>query len=569
MKSEVSTVIKKMEAVNEDTFEFDDLISAWNKLCEKAGNDDNVSSSFEDIANSALTTMSNDAKKASLNNIEKQLGRMLDSFPHATYMVNVDGFVTAYNAAAFEKYDLNTGVKIDTLPFVLTKAESISSHVSKLLESEAVSTQSILKQIYNESGKHEGTIAVTPSGNNNKSALIFVIGVKWQTESLGLIQQQFELTNTEVAILQQFVDGNSLHDIAAIRSRSYATIRTQFQSLLTKTESSSQTELLRTVLSVSEFVSDINHISNTLNHPHRRRAELFIEGGRIIEVTFMGDFNGEALVCCTDALTYTFNADFEQALFDNNLYFISICFPGFGATDSVPTNENRLERIANDIESVLNQLNIDHCPIVSCNTASPIAAAMTNQIPHKISHVFMISSSYPFNYWLECGTQSPWADAVLSACTKHQAIKKFILRNGIKAWPAMGATRFMKLQISSDSIDAQYFFTPEMIKEYDKSLQSVTKHGPAAFYEDLCFTFSDWSEEINKSNAPFTVIHGIDNAVFPIEGVRALTEDYSEKIDLIEIEDAGFTLHGSHSAMLAELLKQKIKQQGRTVSTTS
>lgn len=545
MESETSSIVKMIQRSGESPLEHDELINAWNSLCRIAWINDKPLAGFSDIENAAISTLTDASKPKPSSVLGEKADRLLDAFPHATYMVGIDGRVSGLNTDAFIKYDLTVGDKIDKLPFDLAEFVTLSSIVLNIIRSSSGPTQATLHKVHGRENNNDATLAISPSPGAAQAVLIFVITKHWQESTKELLKRQFKLSNSESDVLSLFVEGYSGQEIASRRSRSLATIRTQMQSILVKTYSRNQTELLRTCLSVSDFVTDIGAITDVLEHPYRRNAQLFVSKGRIVEVTIMGDFTGSALLHIPNGVVYTFNAAYEQALYQNKLFVISICPPGYGETDTVWAGAQRIECLEHDVVATLNHLNVNSCPIIATVTSSPVVYELASLLPHRISHIFQVGACPPVQYASVHGTESTWADAILKAGRKYSGLQKYLLKGGLKAWTAIGSKQFMRLQLSGNKNDLKYLLKPENSKELEHALKTATKYGISSLHEDSFLAFGDWKEYIEASEAKVTIIHGVLDTVFPIESIRMLVNDYPDKMSLVEVDGAGFGLNYS------------------------
>jgi len=560
VKSNTSSVIKKMTDMDGDPLDFNDLVAAWNKLCEQSWAETSGDFQFADIESAAVAALSDQVNEKHTGSIGNEISRMLSTFDYPTFLVTTDGRIAAINLAASLEFELTIGDKIDQLPYKLQAAENLSVLVGKCLQAQDSATaDALLKRAYGENNEREATIAITASMGRVPTALVFVISTQWKPSSTKLLKSQFDLTDTEAEILINFVDGYSTQDIATHRDRSHATVRTQLQSVLTKTGARNQTELLRIALSVSNFVKDIGVITDAVNHPYRRQAEIFREGGRLIEVTLMGNLTGTPILTVAGPSVYTCNADIEQALHESGLYVISVCTPGCGKTDPVPVGAERMSYICQDISAILDQLKIDRCAILALTNNSPICYALTSRLPERFSHVVQMSACVPLKYSEDNTSQSPWLTGILRASNDHPAMKTILLKGAIKAWATIGARQFIRLQLSSNPVDAEYAFRAENLAENEHALKTATMGGISAVVEDISLSFGDWSDDIEASPVNITIMHGEHDHLFPIEGVRAFASHFSHKAKLLEIPNAGFTFIQKKPTEVIQHLKKVVE----------
>ncbi len=79
-------------------------------------------------------------------------------------------------------------------------------------------------------------------------ALVLSTELVWPEGFEATVQEAFGLTPAEVDIVRGITLGLPVKDIAEARGRSAETVRTQLRSILSKTETHSQSELVRVVL---------------------------------------------------------------------------------------------------------------------------------------------------------------------------------------------------------------------------------------------------------------------------------------------------------------------------------
>ena len=68
-----------------------------------------------------------------------------------------------------------------------------------------------------------------------------------------ILKRAFDLTTAEADVVQSLVECCSVKEIAEQRSRSVDTVRAQIKSILSKTETRSQVELVRLALSLMDM----------------------------------------------------------------------------------------------------------------------------------------------------------------------------------------------------------------------------------------------------------------------------------------------------------------------------
>lgn len=558
---EVNGVIRKIRSGDISPLDYDELVKSWNSLCEMAYEED-AEFQFTGIESAALAALSDQSDSTRTREIDNQISRMLNSFEYPTYLVTADGRIAAANTAASLEFDLAIGDCVDQLPYTLDEPEEISSLIKKCIDSaRKTDIDAILRRAHIASDEKDATIALTASIGRVPMVLVFIVTTKWMPALSTVLMRQFGLTHAEIEVLVSFINGYSTQAIAKQRGRSYATVRTQFQSILHKTDTCNQSDLLRMVLSFSSFSKSIGEIVDAVTHPHRRRAEILREGGRIVEVTLMGDLLGDPILTIANAANYTFNAEIEQAFAAAGLYLISVCTPGCGKTDPAPRNEARQEYLAGDVSAVLDQLGIGRCLIMAYNANSPVCYRLANRIKERIYAVAHVAGVIPIRFVETTATQSSWSNAILKAGVKHPSMQRMLLLGAMKAWQAIGAKQFNRLQMASNPIDSECMLSPDNVREYEHALKTATQAGIVAASDDMSQNFEDWTTEVEALPVPISMMHGVEDKLFVIEHIRQFAATFPDKIELTEIPNAGMPLMQSHTSKVVELLRSVVDKE--------
>jgi DNA-binding CsgD family transcriptional regulator/pimeloyl-ACP methyl ester carboxylesterase len=550
-------VVKRIKPEFDNPNEYDELVDAWRDLCDRCQRESNDDLKFAEIEKAAIVALSAAPKEQLAGHVGQDISRMLNSFDYPTFLVTSMGHISACNLCAWKEFNLEVCDSIDQLPFRIDGLEKISELISQEIhkESSAHDSSLLLKRTHPDKGQQHATIAITISFGQIPTALVFVITTQWKPRSVDLLKQQFGLTRAEAEVLISFVDGYSPQDIAKQRNRSQQTVRTQFQSIREKLGVKNQTDLLRTTLSVSDFNRDIGRITSAVEHPHRRKSENVRAGGRVVEATLMGDFAGDPIVSISAVSHYTFNAEFEKMLYEARLLLISVCPPGYGTTDLSTTESSWIDQAGDDMVAVLDQLDISRCVMLITFTNAPMSYRIARMYPSRFSHIVQLNTCGPASFDQASQDRSPWISGIVRACTGNSAIVGILLRGYIKSWAAIGARQFMRLQMSSNPVDARYALLPENIAEAQHALETATWRGIDGALQEHLLVFEDWTTDIDAVQVQMTFIHGRENKLFTIDSIRKLAELFSDKVNLVEIENAGFTAAQSHPEKVIGVLR--------------
>lgn len=536
-----SDIIALLDQMNGDPSRFDALMDMWNTIFEQQKH--TPKRGFDDVEAAALNSLTLIDDSNQHASIGQKIGLLLEQFHSPVFLVRENGYILAQNQSATSTYDVVIGSSLDDLPFALEQDEQIADAVRASLNPSKNLHDAVLKRAYSKTDDRSVTLSIAPSKpivDGVGEALVFVVDARWKTKAAGLIKREFDLTDTECQLLEGFLDGQSTQDMAEMRNRSHATIRTQFHSIMTKMGARTQTELFRNALSVSQFVDKIDDIAEVLRHPHRKRVDLVRPGGRSVEVTMAGKLDGMPLVYFQDPVTYTFERHVEQAFYDAGICILSICRPGYGNTDPGPKDQSPFQTCADDIRALLSQLGHADCMLMSMHTSSAIMHTVAPMMADHITGLVQINGCAPVQYYQRAGSEIPWAKATLRASQSNPALMRFMISSGMRAWSAFGQKLFLQTQFRKYPRELTEMTRPNALRESEAALTAATRQGYDAITQDTLVIFSDFSASVSATNLPILVVHAKNDVVMPFEGIAKFVTDYKARCTFVALPDAGF-----------------------------
>ena len=536
-----------------DPFRFDEMLDHWNAAFQEGGCNP-VTADVELAADQALIEI---AAREDSELIGVRLRQLIHTLPHAALAVRADGMITSMNEVAMKRTPIGPGDSVDDLPFQLENAEPLSGLVRWALDRRNSEGEVQLKRAIAESDGRLATLAILPSIPNEAepSALVFVIDPVWRAEVEVLLARAFQLTAAESAVLMAFLDGKSMADIAAARETSVVTVRTQFQRLMEKTGAHSQAELMRNTLAISTFFQDLEPVSEVAGHPHRKRFDVMRPGGRSLDVTLSGDMRGLPVVMLSTLRIHTFPNWDEAKLADAGILVIHVWRQGHGNSDPLPIDAELARRMADDLVAPLDQLGIARCP-VACFEASLVdAMRMAHHTGNRITRIMSFSSFLPLNLRRMEAIRIPWAIAMTRAAQTSPRLLRMIIIAGNKAWQAMGARRFARMQLKASPADLRTVDLPGVVECLQRALLSSISQGLDENCRTMYDAFGNWEDELRNCPLPIEMVHGDEDACTKIDDVRWLAENIFQHVSVTGVPDAGYMLPYGHPEALIDCVR--------------
>lgn len=551
--TEIETRLRSTAA---DPFRFDELVDTWNTLFDAHGADGSDASpaEVERIVDSTFAALGGGDDDQRRN----QLQRVINGLPHAALMVRKDGVVTGLNEAALERLVLDPGDNVAKLGYALERDEALANVVARALDRRNGSDEVVLKRAVHIGTDRAATLAIVPSRGAEASldmALLFVIDPVWRAEVEALMARAYDLTSAEARVLMGFLDGHSLQDVAVQRGTSYATVRTQFQTVMAKTGARSQAELMRNTLAVSQFFTDVKKVADVAGHPYRKRIDLFRPGGRSVDVTLAGDLSGNLVIYIPDTTQCTFQPSVEAAFRQAGLCVASLCRPGFGRTDPPAPGQDYEACLAEDIVAFQDQYGVKKSAVMAHNSSSCFGYRVGGLIPDRVTRLIVVSSLVPKKFMLAGEVGSPWVAALMRTAQVSPRMHRMIVGAAIRSWKAIGSRRMFSMQFASFKPDVMLAIQPESIAEHDHAVNMAI--GQSLDYAVIAFEHAmrDWSDWIDSCAVPIDLISGEFDPIAPIGGIRNMVAAYPDKMDLHLIENAGYMVFLGATEAVIDILK--------------
>jgi DNA-binding CsgD family transcriptional regulator len=167
---------------------------------------------------------------------------------HAAAMIaSRTGEIVAVNPAAEAVFAVRAGMNIADLPLDPAGLDQFRDSIARVVG--AVDDRQDLLRISSRSSEKHVFVLLRPfeEADGDRRVLIVTTEQAWSDNATGVLQRSFGITSAEIGILRALLSGATVAEIAARTGRSAATVRSQIHSLLGKTGTRTQAELLRIV----------------------------------------------------------------------------------------------------------------------------------------------------------------------------------------------------------------------------------------------------------------------------------------------------------------------------------
>ncbi len=390
----------------------------------------------------------------------------------AALVIDHDLLVAAINSAGVRLLSAEVGSKVSNLPILEDDVGSFLKHVQGMLK-RSDGADSIIR-VRRQKSEHLIVFHLralrTQSGQRCVAAI--TSDLHWPQSFQATLRNAFSLSKAESDIVRMIVDCNSVNGIATQRGRSIGTVRNQIKSILAKTGSRSQIELVRLVMSVMEVATN-----NDEPHPGETRTmiasgsglppaqQCFVTGadGRKLEYLILGDREGAPVYYLQTELGLSrLPAFIEEDACRRGIRVISPIRAGFGQSDPVPKGGNFGEQVARDLLTIMDEEGISALPVITMAADNAFPARMHILRPGSVSAIIATSGCFPIINDEQAARQQRMHRLMHSTARYFPKLLPFVAKASFKAVRKMGKKWMVERLFANSPADLAVFENPDV-----------------------------------------------------------------------------------------------------------
>ena len=374
--------------------------------------------------------------------------------------------------------------------------------------------------------------------------LLEAVSFQWPDGLSDALTGSFGLSKAEISVIRSLASGLTLNEIAETKSRSLHTIRAHSKSALKKTQTSSQTELVRMVLVLGQIASAQNRLSrpaalgpSTFVTAQPGRVEL--PDGRAMDVHYHGPPHGRAAIFIHGMLDGTsIVSGAERALSDAGLRLICPIRPGFGGSEKLSPEQDARATFTEDLAFLIKTLEIEKPVLIGHMSGSIFAYGAAQKIGASIAGLVSVSGGVPILSPRQFAAMAPRQKVVAYTARYAQPLLPTILRAGISQIDRGETAKFMDALYPVGLHDRAVIDAQGIAALVQDGYRFAVQQGYDGFASDARYVTQDWSDIAAACPVRAIHIHGAHDPVVVLDSVRAFTEHYAFA-ELRAHEDAG------------------------------
>ncbi len=381
-------------------------------------------------------------------------------------------------------------------------------------------------------------LRVSPVEGSSARPLALVVSTElvWPEGFEVTVQEAFGLTAAEVEIVRGVTLGLPLRDIAEARGRSVETVRTQVRSVLAKTETHSQSELVRVVLGLMD-VALIPVQADPALPPRgalERRALHEIRGtdGRRLTWIEFGDPRGRpVLYMHLDFGLIRWPATAERAAAARGLRIVVPVRAGYGRTDPLPRDVDHLAGVTRDYAAVLDHLGLKGAVAVPLGADLRFAMNLSIQRPDLVRAIVGAACQLPLRSAAQYDRMDKWQRFILANARYAPKVLPFLVQAGFSLARRLGKEAFFRQVNGGSAADMETFDRPEVraaVLEGSDICMTAKWSAHAAFTAECIGSEKDWSDVVRAVKVPVLLLQGDQDPQSPVATIRELAAEYPQ-----------------------------------------
>ncbi|WP_419913748.1 alpha/beta fold hydrolase [Hoeflea sp.] len=378
---------------------FADCILAWaRKIAEAEAASETPSFDEESLVRDYIGGVQGLLDKLIDPNEVNPIDEAVNQVDAAAMVITPAGFVASANAEARGRFHAAQG-QVNRLEWLDPVSFSDFNEVRDGAKVLTDQKNAVVRTIDERNGRGLAEVYTLPAeGLGHHYIVIRALETRWAPAVEAILKDAFNMTTAEREVSRALYETRDTAHIARIRSTTPQTIRTQIRTILRKTETTSQVDLIRLIGLLNARASHSQSNNQVSWHdPWGNYRILQQPDGKRIALTWTGAEKGvPALIVHGAAQGYVLGEQVENRLKRAGVRLYAVIRPGFGDSDSCPDTDF-LSQHADAIEWSMSRLGLDGVPAIGIGNGSAALFYLAARRPGLFSRLMVTGLLKPYS----------------------------------------------------------------------------------------------------------------------------------------------------------------------------
>lgn len=549
-RSSDNELIESVYAVALEPERYEELVLIWNnRFIQSPAKIGQVDANFIDDFRRSLIILQNIKREEGTDEAKTPFDDYETSH-FAVLGVAENGDIVQSNMAAKDAFGHLDFYRIDTLPYDQGSLEALSKAIAETFAGSQ--KQHLIRAIRTDQDSVSLISLRLLLPADRPLVMVQTSDFVWPKHMMPLLKSAFDLTPAEAEIVGMVTQGATLGEVAQKRESSLSTVRTQMKSILNKTETHSQTELVRMAIAfvsinvhadVAAVTADKVRLSEpfpneTLAYPKAdQRYTLRLPDGRTLDYSIIGDPDGEPVL----HINPIFWGDFWPAshiskIVERGLKIIAPARPGYMRSSLCPDGKSPSVQYAKDVHHLITHLNLEKVTILARGMATQHAYEILFLNPDIVKGLLLITPEMPYKMSETYANLSPAYRFVLNTALSYPKLLELYIKAARIFYGRVSTREFIEKHYEGANADFHILDNAEIMEALKLGLDAAYASGTKAILQTLQDIKDYDYEQVLACKVPVTAI--IAKSVgSPRRVILESLVASGAAIDLVELED--------------------------------
>ncbi|KPL68420.1 hypothetical protein SZ64_09990 [Erythrobacter sp. SG61-1L] len=506
---------------------FDEMIAAWNRKLaavedEADWNEQRLGQDLFGHLSRLGSLAENTAAVA-----EDPIRQTVEATEVATMVQTPEGRVVAINDAGMALFGPLAG-SIDPLDWLDATSTADLAALRRSAAENGNRQRAILRHAEMDGSTDqlvEAQVLKVP-GSDTGFVTIRSLALPWSPGVGEALAEAFALTEAELDVLRLFYLSRDLDDVSLARGVSIKTVRTQFKTILMKTQARSQTNLLHLVAMLcARVAADRSGTEMGWSDPFGSEQIFTRPGGKKLAYSTIGPAHARPVLWVHGP---GFNGIPPQSLIDRIITaggrLILPCRPAYGNSE-----RDHAQGIEEDQASALaelaEELGLQACLAVGTTCSAQALHLARDKVPHRIGTVVAISFSWKASSE-EVRRLPAVHRTVYSLAQRAPSILRSICSVALRIIRRVGPDWYVQRAHSYSQANRACLRNPETQALLRSDCRMMLAQGTEGFISDLLLAYADTSGALTRSTSPTVWLMGELDQHLHLEEARLFCTRY-------------------------------------------
>lgn len=461
----------------------------------------------------------------------RRLDDLLAGMSTAAMILTDVGVVVAANEPARGAFGLYPGCSIDMMPIARPELGDFADRVATVASASRRIDDVVVLQPQGRAASVLVHLATLGAGDSQRYALAVSTEHVWSDAAGDVLARLFKLTPSETALAGALTAGQSIRDIARSTGRTEGTMRSQLHSVLLKTETRGQGELVRLAAALLQSTG-LSRALRARDGPEpgaeRQLRSIRLQDGRRLAVMRFGDPAGKPVIWLQSVMGLFWpSRSGERELIRRGMRIIVPIRAGFGTSDPAPPGRDILEVAVGDVRELIRQASLASFPVVAPDFSVRVAMMLAQAEPEKVERIVGVGCGFPILN-LRHFRDLHAVGRVFVACARYAPhLLPFLVRASHMRMVRNGLAEQVNAMYRITPADARAFSCPDIAEAVIRGFTAITTadgKSQAAFCAELVACQRGWPRGLGDVACPVALVHGEQDGIAP----HATAQDYAQ-----------------------------------------